>query len=198
MSYSCFNLISVTGPQEDVLKFRNDALRPLSAKLKRQLRLRAIEFSIETLFQLHQLPDPYNGLPGDEGEYYASFDGVEEWRGFSRAKYTLSLKNNEIHELFLPISRCYPALCFVNSQLDDNGSIVSTFTKRGRQARWELPEERLEAYWKAAAKRHRIKNMEKAYDDAVCREGAEGCGLAEALNQWDDRVVLALKRVRRN
>jgi hypothetical protein len=198
MSVEFFNLINVTGNRAEVLQFRKDARRRLSPPLKAQLELSTIDLSIEKLFRLHRIPDPWGGLPGDEGIYYATFETLAEWRGFSQARYTLSIKNNEIHELLLPISRCYPALCFVNSQMDDSGaSIMSTFTRRGRQSRGELPEARHDACWKAAAERRGIRDMFKAYDDDDCRDDAEQEMIVEAMNQWDERVVRVLRRADR-
>jgi hypothetical protein len=198
MSYECYGPINVTGPRADVLRFRKDARRRLGSRLKSELKLSTVELSIEKLFRLCRIPDPAGGLPGDEGIYFARFYALEHWCGFSRARYSLQVKNNEIHELLLPISRCYPALCFVNSQTDDcSGSIVSTYTRRARQARWELPEDRQEAYWKAAAKLHRFRKMENAYLDYACRDDAENGMLKAALDQWDDQVVRVLGRARR-
>jgi hypothetical protein len=56
---------------------------------------------------------------------------------------------------------------------------------------------RIDAHWKTAAKQHRVRDMDDAYDDDDIRAEAESAMLSEALDHWDDRVTWALRRARR-
>ena len=117
------------------------------------------------------------------------------WNRFSRARFRLEVKNYQIHELIGPLSRFYPALCFVNAELClDDGTVLSAFAHRGRVTTWGLPERQSAAQWERAARAHEVKNIEDAYEDDDVREDAEFGMLEEALSHWDRRVRSALSR----
>lgn len=196
MSTVFYNHIAVSGARADVLQFRKDARRRLPASLQAQFDLSKIDLSFERLFQLHpQLRYPTRRVPSDEYHYFAVSGPLARWHEGTQARYTLEVKNTQIHEMLLPLSRCYRHVCFVNSELClDDGSIMSVFTRRGRQSKWDLPEARSDAHWKAAARQHGSKKINDAYDNDDIRSDAESASLSEALQQWDDRVRRVLRR----
>jgi hypothetical protein len=196
MSTVFFSHIAVTGSHASVSQFRKDARRLLPAKLKARLKLSTIDLSFEQLFRLHsELSYPDKDIPRDEFHYLAEFEEAVRWHEFTQARYTLEVKNTQIHEMLLALSPCYQGLCFVNSELClDDGSVLSVYTRRGRQFVWELPEKRSVAHWKAAAKLQGIKNMEAAYDDDEARWDAEDGMVTEGLVRWDNRVLRDLRR----
>ena len=198
MSTVFYNHIAVSGARADVIQFRKDARRRLSASLQAQLDLSTIDLSFERLFQLHpQLRYSKRRIPYDEYHYFAVSGPLARWHEGTQAHYTLEVKNTQIHDMLLPLSRCYRDVCFVNSELClDDGSITSVFTRRGHQSKWDLPEARSDAHWKAAARQHGVKKMDDAYDNDAIRWDAESASLSEALQQWDDRVRRVLRRAR--
>jgi hypothetical protein len=196
MSTVFYNHIAVSGARPNVLQFRKDARRRLPTSLQAQLHLSTIDLSFERLFQLHpQLRYSERRIPADEYHYSARFWSLARWHEGTQARYTLEVKNTQIHEMLLPLSRCYPDVCFVNSELClDDGSIMGVFTRRGRQSKWDLPEARSDAHWAAAASQHGVYKMDDAYEDDDIRGDAESAGLSEAVQQWDDRVRRVLRR----
>jgi hypothetical protein len=195
MSTVFFNRIAVSGSKISVHQLRKDARRRLPASIRVMLKLSTIDLSFEQLFRLHpRLSYPERDIPRDELHYLAEFDGAAPWHEFMQARYTLEVKNTQIHEMLLPLSHCYPALCFVNSELClDDGSVLSVYTRRGRQFLWELPERRCDAHWKAAAKVQGIKDLQTAYDNDEARCDAEDRMVAEGLVRWDNRVLRDLR-----
>jgi hypothetical protein len=161
-----------------------------------RLNLSTIDFSFEQLFRLHpELSYPENDIPCDEFHYLAEFVVSARWHEFAQARYTLEVKNTQIHQMLLPLSHCYPRLCFVNSELClDDGSVLSVYSRKGRQFFWELPEKRSVMHWKAAAKLQGVENMEMAYDDDEVRRIAEDRMLTEGLLRWDQRFLRDLRR----
>ena len=155
-----------------------------------------IALSFETLFRLHsRLRYPRLYVPVDDGHYDATWGGIAKWNEYTQARYTLEVKNAHIYEMLLPLSRCYPDLCFVNSELClDDCSITCTYTRRRRQSHWEYPQSQIDAHWTAAAKRHRVRNMERAYENDEIRSEAEFAMLEEALQHWNGRVRKVLGR----
>ncbi len=185
MSFVCFNRIAVTGPRPAVLRFRGDARR----------RRPSVVFSLETLFRKNRLAAPSSdGIPGDEGHYDASASRLTQWHGYTRIEYRLEVKNYEVYELLVPLSRSYGDLCFVDSEISlDSGEINGRYIARGRCSTWPLPEDRCNAHWERAAKKNSIETLEDAYEDDSVRNDAEEAMLAEAMARWDKRVLLALR-----
>src|ERR1035438_9048021 len=161
MSIVFYNRIAVSGARADMLQFRKDARRRLPASLQEELDLSTIDLSFERLFRLHpQLRYSRRRIPCDEFHYLARSGPLARWHEGTQVRYTLEVKNTQIHEMLLPLSRCYRNVCFVNSELClDDGSITSVFTRRGRQSKWDLPQVRIDAHWKAAAKQHGVKKV---------------------------------------
>jgi|SRR5208282_4088356 len=111
----------------------------------------------------------------------------------SQTAYELEVKNFQSHQLFKLLSRHYPQLCFVNSEIClDDGSVLSAFVRKGRCQIWELPEIRQDGHWRLGAGAHGM-SLEQAYDDEEVRADAERGMLVEALDHWDNRVLKALK-----
>lgn len=196
MSTVFYNRIAVSGRRADVLQFRTDARRRLSRSQRDELKLSAIAFSFEKLFRLHpRLRYPSVQIPCDGAHYFAEAGRINASREYTTATFTLEVKNVQIHEMLLPLSRCYPDVCFVNGELClDDGSILSVFTRRGRQSQWDLPEARSDVHWENAAKIHGVSSMEDAYSDDDIRNEAQQAALSEAIDHWDIRVKRALRR----
>src|ERR1017187_3849471 len=196
MSTVFYNHIAVSGARPNVLHFRKDARRRLPASLRAALKLSTIHLSFERLFQLHpQLRYSKRRIPADEYHYFAVSCPLARWHEGTQARYTLGVKNIQIHEMLLPLSRCYQDVCFVNSELRlDNGSITSVFTRRGRQSKWDLPEARIDAHLKAAARQHGVRKMDDADDNDDIRWDTQAASLSEAIQQWDERVRRSLRR----
>jgi len=206
MSFVCFNRIAITGTRSKVLGFREDARRRLSPALKEALGLPYVAFSLERLFRKNRLsaPEP-NGIPFDAfqvgnhewlaGHYFTSCRPLAEWHGYARAEYGVEVKNYEIYNLLIPLSRSYAELCFVDSEISlDSSEINSMYIARGRSYRWTLPEDRCDAHWQRAAKVNGVAQLEDAYEDDGVRSDAEEGMLAEAMAHWDKRVLRALRR----
>ena len=194
-----YNRVAVTGARAAVLQFRKDARRRLPTSLRAELDLSTIDLSFERFSRLHpDLRYSKRRIPCDEYHYFATSGPLARWHEGTQARYTLEVKNTQIHEMLLPLSRCYPDVCFVNSEIClDDFSITSVFTRRGRHYQWDLPEVRSDAHWEVAAKAHGVKKMEDAYDDDNIRSEAVWAGLSEALDHhWDNRVRRTLRRAR--
>ncbi len=205
MSYVCVNRITIAGPRSNVLGFRNDARRRLPSSLKEVLCEPCVAFSLERLFRKNRLQAPSpDGIPfetfrvGNEilaGDYFTSAMPVVEWHGYSRIEYRVEVKNYEIYQLLIPLSRCYAELCFVDSEISlDSGEINATYVTRGRCSRWTLPEDRCDAHWQRAAKVNGVELLGDAYEDDGVRSDAEEGMLAEAAARWDKRVIHTLRR----
>jgi hypothetical protein len=195
MSFVCFNRIAVTGPRSAVLRFRDDARRRLSPSLKKSLGLPSVAFSLERLFRKNRLRAPSSdGVPNDEWHYFSSGSRLTDWHGYVRIEYGLEVKNYEIYELLMPLSRSYAELCFVDSEISlDSGEINAMYIARGRCSRWTLPEDRCHAHWQRAAREHGIDKLDDAYEDDGLRSVAEDGMVAEAICHWDKRVLRALR-----
>ena len=197
MSVVFFSRIAITGSQSGVHQFRKDARRVLPANLKKQLRIATIALSFEKLFRLHpELDYSEADPPGDEYHYIANSEASTRWHEFTQAHYTLEVANVQIHELLLPLSRYYPELAFVNSELClDDSSVSSACTRCKRQYLWDLPEKQTEAHWKAAAEAEGM-DVETAYetDDCGVRWDAEDRMVRDGLAHWDKAVLRFLRR----
>jgi hypothetical protein len=108
----------------------------------------------------------------------------------SGLRHTFEVANVQIHELLLPLSRYYPEVAFVNSELClDDSSVSSACTRCKRHYLWDLPEKQTEAHWKAAAEAEGM-DVEAAYetDDCGVRWDAEDRmvrdGLATGIRQF--------------
>lgn len=124
MSFVCFNRIVVTGPRANVLAFRNDARRRLPRSIRPPDDPASVPFSFDRLFEKNRVAGPPDTLLGEISPYhYDSFaEPTEAWRGYIRVVYGLEVKNCEVYELLIPLSRAYPDLCFVDGQLSaDDG-----------------------------------------------------------------------------
>ncbi len=76
-------------------------------------------------------------VPGDSGHYIVYPSRTKDFDRWARAKSTIEVKNCEIHTLIQPLSRRFPSLCFVDSELClDNGLIDSHFIVDGRSRAW--------------------------------------------------------------
>jgi hypothetical protein len=196
MSFVCSNRIAIAGLRSKVLGFRDDARRRLSPSLKKSLDLAYVSFSLERLFRKNRLPAPSSdGIPNDAGHYYTSALSLKEWHGYARIEYGLEVKNYEVRELLVPLSKSYAELCFVDSELSlDSGEINSMYIARGRCSKWALPEDRCDAHWQRAAKENGVAKLTDAYEDDSVRSDAEEGMLAEAMSHWDKQVLRALRR----
>jgi hypothetical protein len=205
MSFVCFNRIAIMGPRSEVLRFRRDARRRLSPAFKKALDQPSVAFSLEHLFRKNKLPIPEpDGVPFDAfqigkdvlgGHYFTSALPMAEWHIYARIEYEVEVKNYEIFNLLIPLSRCYPELCLVDSQLSlDSGDIDAMYIARGRCSRWTLPEERCNAHWERAAQENGVAKLEDAYEDDDVRSNAEEGMLAEAIAHWDKHVLRMLRR----
>ena len=117
MSFVCFNRIAVTGPKAEVLRFRDDARRRLSSSLRKSLNLPSVAFSLERLFRKNRLTAPSaDGIPNDDWHYFTAGSRLTNWNGHTRIEYGLEVKNYEIYELLIALSRSYAELCFVDSE----------------------------------------------------------------------------------
>jgi hypothetical protein len=193
MSTVFFNLIRVTGPRAKVLRFRTDARRRLSALHQSTSGFGSVDLSFEKLFRKHPTIGSRREVPGDAGHYLATSTGTDTWHRFTRTAYELEVKNSQIHELLKLLSRHYPELCFVNSEIClDDGSVLSAFVRKGTCNIWDLPESRQNAHWRRGAVDHDI-SLEQAYGDDEVRADVERGMLAEALDHWDNRVLRALR-----
>ena len=106
----------------------------------------------------------------------------------------MEVKNYDVYELLLPVSRFYAELCFINSELSlDDGEISAMYIARGRSTKWSLPEDRCDAHWRRAAEAHGVE-IDDAYEDDIVRSDAEEGMLAEAMSHWDTRVLRTLRR----
>jgi hypothetical protein len=204
MSFVCFNRIAIMGTRSKVLQFRDDARRRLSPALKKLLRVPYVAFSLEHLFSKNRLPAPSpDGIPFDAyqdgkdtwaGHYFTSRLPLAEWHGYARIEYRVEVKNYEIYNLLIPLSRAYAELCFVDSEISlDSGEINAMYVARGRCSRWALPEDRCNAHWQRAAKENGVAKLDDAYEDDSVRSDAEENMLAEAMAHWDKRVLRALR-----
>lgn len=193
MSTVFFNLIRVIGPRVKVLRFRTDARRRLSALQQSTLGLGSVALSFEKLFRKHATIGSRTEVPGDAGHYLATSTGTDTWHRFTRTAYELEVKNSQIHELLKLLSRHYPELCFVNSEICLNdGLVLSAFVRKGSCRVWELPESRQDTHWRRGAVDNGI-SLKEAYDDDVVRADVEHGMLVEALDHWDNRVLRALR-----
>jgi hypothetical protein len=192
VSYVCFNRIAVIGARPKLVEFRNNARRRLPRSVREPDDSPSVAFSLERLFRTNRLAAPSSdGVPYDWGPYhYFSFiEPLEDWHGYARVVYGLEVSNYEVYELLKPLSRAYPDLCFVDSQISlDSGEIMAAYLARGRCYKWILPDERCNAHWKRAAADHEVANIEDAYEDDDVRADAEGRMLAEAMAHWDKQV----------
>jgi hypothetical protein len=181
-----FNRIAVTGPRSAVLGFREDARR------------RGVPLSLDQLFRKRNLVAPSSdGVPKDISpfHYYAHVLRPTEWHGYTRIDYELEIKNYEVYEFLIPVSRAYRELCFVDSQIClHDGSIIAVYAARGRSSTWNLSMDRCDSHWVLAAKAHGIGKLEDAYEDDSIRSDAEDGMLTEALGHWDKRVLRVLRR----
>jgi len=138
MSTVFYNLITLTGERDAVRAVCRDGRRPISGKLSKSIGTRRIDWSFEKLFQLHPALSGICGEPPrDEWHYGASAGTVSRWGRFSQARFRLEVKNYQIHEVLRPLSKFYPAVCFVNAEscLDDS-TAKSAFAYRGRGVTW--------------------------------------------------------------
>lgn len=197
MSTVFYNLIAVTGSRVAVQAFCADARRAVSGKLAKIIGARQVDWSFEHLFRRHpELARICGSPPCDDGHYLATAQGVARWGRYSRARFRLEVKNYEIHEVITPMSRFYPALCFVNAELCLYDSTVqAACAHRGRRTTWSLPETQSDAHWRRAARRHKVKTLDEAYEDDDVRHDAELGMLKGALSHWDQRVRAALTRI---
>jgi len=205
MSLVCFNRITITGTRSKMLRFRDDARRRLSSALKELLGEPYVAFSLERLFRKNRLPLPSpDGIPFDyfqigndilASHYFTSGMPLVEWHGYARIEYRVEVKNYEIYQLLVPLSRSYAELCFVDSEISlDSGEINAMYVARGRCSRWALPEDRCNAQWQRAAKENGVAKLDDAYEDDAVRSDAEEGMLAEATAHWDKRVLRTLRR----
>ena len=193
MSTVFFNLIRVTGRRAKVLEFSKDARRRLPPRRQSALACSKIDLSFEKLFRKYPRIARLTELPSDSGHYFAARQGTVTWHRLTRTAYELEVKNFQSHELLKLLSRHYPELCFVNSEIClDDGSILSAFVRKGRCQIWELPETRQDAHWRRGAEVHGM-SLEQAYDDDEVRADTERAMLVEALDHWDNRVLRTLK-----
>jgi hypothetical protein len=193
MSTVFFNLIRVIGPRAKVFRFRTDARRRLSALQRSTSGVGSVDFSFEKLFRKHPTIASRAEVPEDAGHYLATSTGTETWHRFTRAAYELEVKNSQIHELLKLLSRHYPELCFVNSEIClDDGSVLSAFVRKGSCKIWDLPASRQNTHWRRGADDRGI-NLEQAYDDDEVRADVERGLLVDALDHWDNRVLRALR-----
>jgi hypothetical protein len=198
------NLIEVTGPQPDVLRFRRDARRKVPPKLSKKFKIDEVDLSLEELFRKHRLEAPSeSGIPWDFGIYFAHVGrtcGVEE---FVRLDYSLVVKNYQICEFLVALSHVYPALCFVDSEACEGEEVMSTFVTGGRASSWTFPEKLRDGYLKRAAEANGIPDLEKAYGDGECDDSllfaeneAVDAMMTVALRHWDKRVLSTLRKRR--
>ena len=142
-----------------------------------------VAFSLERLFRKNRLEAPSpDGIPfdifrvGDEilaGHYFRSVMPVVEWHGYSRIEYRVEVKNYEIYQLLIPLSRSYAELCFVDGEISlDSGEINAMYVTRGRCSRSTLPEDRCDAHWQRAAKRALRVNLRRGrrYTPSLCMQ----------------------------
>ncbi len=196
------NLIEVTGPRTEVVKFRRGARRKVQPALAKKFKIDVVELSIEELFRKHRLPSPSeSGVPSDFGIYFARVGRTRKLEEFARLDYSLMVKNYQIYEFLIPLSLVFPALCFVDSEACEGDEIMSTFVSRGRVSKWIFPETRRDGYMKRAADANGIQDLDKAYADGECDDAlsvvedeAEGAMLAVALRHWDKRVLSTLRK----
>ena len=204
MSYVCSNRIAIAGPRTKVPAFRNDAHRRLSPALKEARGETYVAFSLERLFRKNRLPMPSpDGIPFDvfhigndilAGHYFTSRRPLAEWHGYLRIEFSVEVKNYEIYRLLILLSRSYPELCIVDSEISlDSGEINSMYVTRGRCSKWALPNDRCDAHWQRAAMENGVAKIEEAYEDDGVRSDAEEGMLAEALSHWDKRVLRTLR-----
>ena len=155
---------------------------------------RSVPLSFEKLFRLHPtLVTEAEEPPSDTGHYLPDRSRVRRWRRYYRTEYSLEVTNYEVHELVRPLSRGYPDLVFVVSELcGDDGGVVSVLLHGGRCRRWELSERGAERHWRVAANAGGVPSLDDAYEDEAVRSEAEGAMLDEALNRWDAQVLQAL------
>jgi hypothetical protein len=128
-----------------------------------------VALSLERLFRKNGLPAPSSdGIPNDGGHYFTSGSRLTNWHGYARIDYGLEVKNYEIYELLMPLSRSYAELCFVDSELSlDSGEINAMYIARGRCSKWTLPEERSDAHWQRAARELGIPMMSISHSDLM-------------------------------
>jgi len=197
------NLIEVTGPRPEVLKFRRGGRRKVPPDLAKKFKIEVVELSIEELFRKHRLPSPSEaGVPWDFGIYFAQVGRTRKIEEFARLDYSLMVKNYQIYEFLIPLSLVFPALCFVDSEACEGDEIMSTFVSKGRVSRWTFPEKRRDGFFKRAGDANGIPDLdEKAYaegehDDilSVVENEAEGAMLTVALRHWDKRVLSTLRK----
>src|ERR1035437_1655392 len=148
---------------------------------KRRLGEPYVAFSLERLFRKNRLPEPSpDGIPFDwfqvgndilAGHYFTSrLPLAEGWHGHARIEYRVEVKNYEIYNLLIPVSRAYAELCFVDSQISlDSGEINAMYITRGRCSRWDLPEDCCNAHWQRAAKENGVAKLDDAYEDDSVR-----------------------------
>jgi hypothetical protein len=196
------NLIEVTGPRPEVLKFRRNGRRKVPPDLAKKFKINMVELSLEELFRKHHLPAPSEGgVPWDFGIYFAHVGRMRKLEEFVCLDYSLMVKNYQIYEFLIPLSCVFPALCFVDSQSCEGDEIMSTFVTRGRVSTWIFPERLRDGYLKRAAGANGIHDLEKAYEDGKCDDAlsvveneAEGEMLMFALRHWDKRVLSTLRK----
>jgi hypothetical protein len=133
MSVEYSNLIEVTGPRSEVLRFRRDARRKLPPRLAKEFNIDVVELSLEELFHRHNLAAPSDaGIPSDFGIYFGTVGRIRKLEDSARLDYSLVVKNYEIYCFLIPLSCLYPALCFVDAQACEGEEIMSTFITKGR------------------------------------------------------------------
>jgi hypothetical protein len=154
-----------------------------------------VDLSVERLFRKNHLDPPSDdGIPSDEGHFFTTASRITKWHTFARVEYTLEIKNYQIHEFLILISRCYRELCFVSSEMClDDVTTMSACITRGRASIWDLPEDRRNFHWERAAKIGGVDDLHDAYKDDSVRRDAEDGMRTEGLAHWDTRVLRILR-----
>jgi hypothetical protein len=191
------NRIRVIGRKAAVAQFRTDACRRLPGRRVDWTGSRSVPLSFEKLFRLHAaLVADAEGPPSDTGHYLATRGRITRWHRYYQIEYSLELTNYELHELVQPLSRGYPHLVFIVSELcGDDGGLRSSFLHRGRCRQWSLPERAAGHHWRAAADAQGVKSLDDAYEDDLVRWDAERRMIDEGLRHWDSRLAVRLDRV---
>ena len=199
MSTVLYNLVTVTGPRADVARFRQDARRRVSAADRKYIDLPSVAFSFEALVRRLALRIPEEMVPGDSGRYIVYPSRTKDFDRWARAKDAIEVKNCEIHTLIQPLSRRFPSLCSVKSELClDAGLIDSQFIVDGRSRAWSDPEERFDAQWKAAADARGIEVDDADQDDeGAGRRGDGHVGGSATHRDGSVRRVLSSRDARR-
>lgn len=194
MSTIFANRVIVSGPEADVHLLRVAARRRIPEHRVEHFLRKEEPWSFEKLFRRHPaLRAECGEPPRDDWHYWTESSRVDRCNEHWQFRFFLEVKDFQIHEILCPLSRLYPALCFVAVELClDDGSFTSRFIHQGKASTWELPESSADAHWLRAARKLGIERMEDAYEDDAVIDDAESGMFLEALAHWDERVRDAL------